>query len=141
MRTGLIWIFYFGLLWPIQGQSKADQRVLDAELRRFAQMIARDTQQLRAVLHPDLVYIHSNAMVENKSEHLNAISAGRVVYQEMKPEERFLQRYRKTALIHGTLHVKGIIKGSPFDVRLAYIAIYRKKKKYWQLLNWQSTRL
>jgi hypothetical protein len=130
----------FGL-FPAGAQSKADRRVLAAEDLRFALMTQKNTQKLADKLHPDLVYVHSNALVETKQQHLDAINAGKLVYKSMTPENRTLLRYGKTALTNGIIHVQGIINGKDFDVRLNYIALYRRKGHNWQLLNWQSTRL
>mgnify|MGYP000095977319 CR=1 FL=1 len=122
-------------------QSKADQSVLDAEQRRFEAMTRKDTAALRDMLADDLVYIHSNALTENKKEHLSSIASGRMVYETMTREQARVRRYGKTALTNGIVNVKGTVKGTTFELRLAYTAVYRKKGGKWLLANWQSTKL
>ncbi len=122
-------------------QSKADQSVLDAEQRRFEAMTRKDTAALRDMLSDDLVYIHSNALTENKKEHLSSIASGRMVYEMMIREQARVRRYGKTALTNGIVNVKGTVKGTTFELRLAYTAVYRKKGGKWLLANWQSTRM
>ena len=122
-------------------QSKSDQSVLDAEQRRFEAMMHKDTVALRDMLAEDLVYMHSNALTENKKEHLSAIASGRLVYEKMTREQARVRRYGKTALSNGIVNVKGIVKGATFELRLAYTAVYRKKGGKWRLVNWQSTKL
>lgn len=130
------------LLLPLIASAQAtSSHVLTDESRRFAAMTARDTAALRRLLHKDLIYIHSNALTEDKSEHITAIAAGRLVYQKMEPRNTRVRRYGKTALTNGTLQVKGLLNGTPFELNLAYTAVYRKKRGIWQLLNWQSTRI
>ncbi len=125
----------------LPAQSKSDRQVLDTEQRRFEAMVARDTVVLKRLLHEDLVYSHSNAMQENKQQHLAAIASGRVVYAKMTRETVRLRHYGKTALTNGTLHVSGNITGNPFDIKLLYTAVYHKQKNIWRLVNWQSTRV
>ena len=114
--------------------------VLDAEQHRFACMIARDTVSLEKLLADDLVYIHSNCMVENKKQHLSAINTGKVVYQNMKREAPTVRFYGKIAICNGGIQVKGLLNGNPFDVQMLYTAVYRKQGKNWLLVNWQTTR-
>ena len=115
--------------------------VLTDENRRFAAMTQADTAALSRLLHEDLIYIHSNALTESKAQHLAAIAAKRLVYQKMTPENVKVRRYGKTALTNGTVQVKGLLNDKPFELNLAYTAVYRKKRGIWRLLNWQSTRL
>ena len=119
----------------------ASSPVLSDEGRRFDAMTRRDTAALQRLLHQDLVYIHSNALIEDKAQHISAIAAGRLVYQKMTPTNTRVRRYGKTALTNGTVQVQGLLNGTPFELRLSYTAVYRKKRGTWQLLNWQSTRI
>lgn len=104
-------------------------------------MTKADTQALKQLLADDLVYIHSNALKETKADHLRSIGTGKIVYQQMDREAVSVRVYGKTALSSGTIKVKGILNGNPFELRMLYTAVYRKNKKGWQLVNWQSTRL
>ena len=114
--------------------------VLDTEQHRFACMIAKDTASLEKLLADDLMYIHSNSMVENKQQHLSAISAGKIVYQSMKREAPSVRFYGKIAICNGSIQVKGLLNGNPFDVQMLYTAVYKKQGKNWLLANWQTTR-
>lgn len=135
--------FFLLFLLPLCGhaQSKCDQKILDTELRRFEAMTRRDTAVLLDLLTDDLVYLHSNALLENKQEHIGAIMAGRLVYQSLTRTQAAVRRYGRTAIVNGTVLVAGILNGTPFEVRLAYSAVYRKQGRRWRLANWQSTRL
>lgn len=137
------WYVCFVLLLPLTGlaQSGHDKKILDVEQRRFEAMIRKDTAALRSMLADDLVYLHSNALLEDKAEHIRAIVSGRLVYQKMVREQANVRRYGSTALVNGIVQVSGILNGTPFDVRLAYSAVYRKKGGRWRLANWQSTRM
>lgn len=122
-------------------QSVEEQGVLTQEARRFSAMTRRDTVALKKMLASDLVYIHSNGLVERGPEHLQSITTDRLHYESMSREEATARLYGKMALVNGIVKAKGLLNGTAFDVRLRYTAVYRRHKKTWELLNWQSTRM
>lgn len=122
-------------------QSISAQKVLTAESRRFEAMTRADTAGLRDMLAGELVYVHSNALTENKLEHLSAIASRKLVYEKMEREQASVRMYGKMALVNGQLKVRGILKGNAFELRLLYVAMYRKKHGNWQLVHWQSTKM
>ncbi len=136
LPLGILLLFALSVL---SAQSKNTLKVLDNEAQRFAAMMRADTFALRPMLADELVYLHSNALKENKSEHLAAIASKKLVYEKMDREEASVRIYGKTALVNGTVKVRGILKGNAFELRLLYLAVYRKKKGAWVLINWQST--
>ncbi len=121
--------------------SSAENTVLQTEAQRFDLMTRSDTVALSGLLSGDLIYIHSNGLTETKSQHLQAIAAGRLKYNTMQREEVVVRLYRKIAITNGLLHAVGILNGNAFDIRLRYTAVYQKQHKTWRLLNWQSTRI
>ncbi|MCS7035748.1 MAG: nuclear transport factor 2 family protein [Saprospiraceae bacterium] len=137
------WIFALLLLTPFAGsaQSSKNPSVLQDELRRFDAMTRRDTAELSRWLSEDLIYRHSNGLLEDKRSHLEAIASGALVYEHMVRDSAQAQRYGRTALVNGVVRVRGRLQQAPFDVRLSYLAVYRKKGARWRLVRWQSTRL
>ncbi len=119
--------------------SKTIQLIVTEEAR-FKAMIDRDSVALLQYLSPDLVYIHSNALKETMHEHIRSITTGKIVYQVMDRSQNNVRFYGKIAINTGDIHVKGIISGNPFDINLLYTAVYRKKKKGWLLVSWQTTK-
>lgn len=138
-RTFLIALALFPLL-PLYAQ-RGTHDILADEQKRFAAMTQRDTARLRQMLHERLVYIHSNALTEDREQHLSAIGTGKIVYQRMTAQGVRVRRFGKMALTQGTLDVQGMLNEKTFDLKLAYTAVYRKQRGTWCLLNWQSTRI
>lgn len=129
------------LISTLQAQSPAAEKLLQSEQKRFNAMMAKDTATISALLADDLVYVHSNALRETKKEHLNTISSGKIVYQQMVRENATVKIYGKTGISSGLVKVKGLINGNPFDIPMLYTAVYHKHKGVWQLTNWQTTRV
>lgn len=123
-------------------QTDKEKQVLDTEQLRFSAMTRKDTVLLNNLLAEDLAYVHSNGLLESKTEHLQSIGSGKITYAtlEREPETR-IRLYKKWAITNGTVHATGKLNANPFDIRLKYSAVYRKKKNTWQLVNWQSARL
>ncbi len=134
-----LWIFLLGAV-DLSGQSNATTAILAIEQTRFEAMIRRDTAALQQLLSDDLVYIHSNALKEDKTEHIRSIASEKIIYKNMDRETAQVRFYGKTSITNGTIKVKGLLSGNPFEVRMLYTAVYRKQHKNWQLVNWQSTR-
>ena len=116
--------------------------VLEAENARFAAMIAADTTALRDMLHPDLLYIHSNGLEESADDLVASVAAGDIVYQSFEPQQPpRVQTFGKTALVDGLVRVSGLYQGDAFAVDLRYTSVYRKVAGRWVLIRWQSLKV
>ena len=130
----LIYLLVFG------GMSA--QNLSELEDSRFRAQMEQDTLLLAEMLDEEVMFIHSNAYVEDKQAFLDNVASGRIRYENMLAEvgRKILYR-KKTAISRGVLKVSGTYQGGSFDIRLRYTALYVKKKKAWLLLNWQSTKI
>jgi ketosteroid isomerase-like protein len=118
------------------------QRTVQAsEDQRFAAIVQRDTVQLSRLLHDDLVYVHSNALLETKRDFIHSVQSGKIVYQSFNRTKMEVAQKGKTAIVNGEVNAKGLLNGNPFDVNLRYLAVYRKRKGQWSLYRWQSVRI
>jgi len=118
------------------------QEVLQAEKQRFAATVARDTTRLRAGLHPDLVYIHSNGLEESATDFITSVASARIEYDEFEALTPVkLEPFGKTVLADGLVRVHGRYHDNPFNVDLRYTSVYRRSKGRWQLVRWQSTQI
>ncbi len=115
--------------------------VLESEDKRFAATCAQDTVALAALMHPDLIYVHSNALRESKSDFIRSVAVGKIRYQSFKRTKIELEHGRKTTIVNGETQVKGLYNGTEFDLNLRYLAVYRKVRGRWLLLRWQSTKM
>jgi hypothetical protein len=133
-----VWIIILhAVITTLQAQSP----VQVAEDQRFQAMVSRDTISLHKLIHKDLIYVHSNALQESKTDFIHSVSSGKIQYQSMQRDKIAITQWRKTAIVNGEVAVKGINNTTPFDVKLRYLAVYRKKSGKWVLYRWQSTRI
>ncbi len=129
-------IFLLFLLKNIQSQT-----VLDIQKKRFEATVGQDSILLNDLISNDLYYIHSNGLIENKTQHIHAILNKKILYQsfDYQGEPSVLER-KKIQIINGKVLVKGLYSGNPFATNLIFTAVYEKRKNKWQLLRWQSTK-
>ncbi|MEL6251657.1 MAG: nuclear transport factor 2 family protein [Bacteroidota bacterium] len=129
-----IYLLFYGAMFG--------QNLSELEDSRFRAQMKQDTFLLSGMLDKDVVFIHSNAYVEDKEAFLQNVASGRIRYENMLAEVGRTIIYRKkTAISRGILKVAGKYEGGSFDIRLRYTALYVKNKKQWYLLNWQSTKI
>ncbi len=115
---------------------------LHAEQSRFEAMVAADTAALRKLLHPDLLYIHSNGLEESAEDLVSSVAAGKIVYASFEPQQPpRLYVFGRTALVDGLVRVRGKYQGEAFAVDLRYTSVYRKVEGSWLLIRWQSLKV
>lgn len=140
------YIFTFALFLclsanAIFAQSKTERHLTRLELERFEAMTKKNTGFLETVLADDLTYAHSNGLVENRAEHLENVTSGNITYQEMEALEMDVRTYRRSAVITGLIRVKGLYRGTEFNIRLRYTDVYQKQKGKWKLVAWHSVKV
>lgn len=127
---------------PTAAQGGPGEAVRQVELQRFAAMMKRDTTALRRYLAEELVYTHSNGMVESRAEHLDAIGSGKTVYESIAPVQMSYRWYDQTIAVGtGTVKSRGSLNGTPFDVTIRVTTVHAQRDLQWQLVVWQSTRV
>jgi ketosteroid isomerase-like protein len=137
--------FLLGLLtisFPVWSQ-KAEDELLKTEISRFEAMTQNDFEVLEQILADDLIYTHSSAKVDNKSQYLADLKSGAVKYNTIKPEEVKVRLYSNgnIGIITGKATVEVTSNGKLATLNLRYTNVYAKRKGKWQLVSWQSTRL
>jgi ketosteroid isomerase-like protein len=121
------------------GQAATTSPVLAAEVARFEAMITADTAALREMLHPDLLYIHSNGLEESANDLMSSVAARDIIYQSFEPQQApRVQVFGETALADGLVRVSGRYRGDAFAMDLRYTSVYREVRSRWLLIRWQS---
>jgi hypothetical protein len=136
------WIVLFLLeccMGSVYAQQEAEA-ISRIESKRYEAMTNADTGYLRFILSDDLVYTHSNGLVETKTDFIQSISSKKIVYKQIGVREQKIKLHQKTAVVTGVLHVAGSLNGKDFDIDLRYTNVYIKEKE-WKLLAWQSLKI
>lgn len=121
-------------------QDTAARVVAAAQRAQWAAQVARDTAALRNLLGDDLVYIHSNALVEDKAGFLRSVATGSIVYRDILPLEMTYREYGTTVLGNGKVRVRVQLEGRELTVDLLVTTVHVRRDGRWELVTWQSTR-
>ena len=132
--------FFIAFTLGLSAQSPAE-KVIALEKQRFTAMIARDTVFLQRVLANDLLYSHTNGMVDTKASFIRSIGSGTLQYQQMELEDVVSRAYSNTVVLSGRMTIKVLYNGHVLEMKIKYLDVYRQNGKDWQLVAWQSAKL
>jgi len=121
--------------------SSAKAAVRQAEGDRFAAMSANDVAAVERMLGDDLVYTHSTAQVESKTEFLESMRGGTVKYISLEARDQVVRVYGQTAVITGGVTITSMNRGEHRRSVLRYTDVWVQRDGRWQMVSWQSTRL
>ena len=116
-----------------------EHEILSLEDRRCAAMTGRDADALAAMLHDDLVYTHSSAVVDDKASYVDAIRSGRTCYHSIKCANQRVRTYGDTALVTGNADIEVDVNGQHKSLRLCYLDVWARTPQGWRFVAWQST--
>jgi hypothetical protein len=123
-------------LWA--ADSKADTQAVLQMVDKFnAAARTGDAGALEKMLGADLVYVHSSAKVENKTECISALKATPVDFK-VQPGLK-VNLYGNTALVHGQMIA--LPKGQTATVPLDIIQVWVKQGGNWLMVGRHTARL
>lgn len=116
-----------------------EQEILALEDKRCAAMTGRDAEALAALLHDELVYTHSSAVVDDKASYVEAIRSGKTRYHSIKRSEERVRAYGDTAFVTGRAEIEVDVNGLHKSLRLRYLDAWTRTPRGWKFVAWQST--
>jgi len=109
------------------------EEIVKANLDKFnVAAKAGDAATLNALLADDLIYGHSSAKFENKSEAVAALVKSKPTYTHRDVK---IRTYGNTVLVNMNMRIEPL----GFDINV--LQVWIKKGKDWQMVSRQSTRL
>ena len=101
-------------------------------------VLKKDAKALEPLLHPDLLYSHSDGRTETKADILKSMPNT----QSIKFAEPNVRVYGDTVLVKGNAEfVNNAAAGGTTTLNLSLLQVWIKTPKGWQLVGRQSTRL
>lgn len=139
--------FYAFLLlavaFPATAQLAAKQKLLAMEKMRFDALTSRDTTALARLLADDLVFMHSNGVIENKSSLLKSIGTGSLIYLFILPETSTATVEGNVGWVYGKANIRFRVASINMiiDQYISFINFYRLIHDQWQLVACQNARV
>lgn len=102
-------------------------------------MVQANESQLKMLTDAQLTYGHSNGLIENQSEFINALSSGESNFTEINIENQTVDIKGNIALVRHFLIGKTHNRNSdPAPVNLGVLTVWSKKGRNWTLLARQA---
>jgi len=118
-----------------------EKEILGLEDRRFAAMVAEDFAALDALVHEELVYTHSTALVDSKASWLESMRSRKTRYRKVACSNRKARVYGDMALVTGRADIEAEISGRPKSLKLLFLNAWVRTPQGWKFVAWQSTPL
>ncbi|GIU75291.1 MAG: hypothetical protein KatS3mg004_2378 [Bryobacteraceae bacterium] len=116
--------------------------VEDAERGWARGVTTNDFALLERVLAPDLVYTHSNGVVDSRDSYIGKLRDGAIRYLKVDYSELKVREITPdVALTHCRVQVTTNQQGREVTDRLALLHVFRKSRGQWQMVAHQSAKL
>ena len=116
------------------------QDIRALEDRRYKAMVSADRPVLEELLADDLIYTHSNAVIDSKQSYIDGILGGKWAYAAAERPVENIDVFGDCARVTG--HVRLTLKnadGTTRGVNGRFLNLWLKRNGKWQLAAWQST--
>ncbi|MFI5124502.1 MAG: nuclear transport factor 2 family protein [Chitinophagales bacterium] len=149
MNAKILWLrfIYASLLLAASltanAQSTAKQKLLAMEKMRFDALTSRDTTTLSRLLADDLIFMHTNGVIENKSSLLKSIATGSLIYLFILPETSTATVDGNVGWVYGKANIRFKVASinMTIDQYISFINFYRLIHDQWQLVACQNARV
>jgi hypothetical protein len=122
-------------------QNNDQQAVADLSLRKIDWLVHQQTDSLQMLLHDELLYIHSNGLVETKQEMLQNNQSGELTYISVKTDSLQVRMINSTAIVTGEGLFNGVINETRFEARLLFTEVYIRQNDAWKLISRHANQL
>ena len=102
-------------------------------------MIDSDFDILDKLLGDDLIYTHSTAQSDTRTEYLALCKKGVFKYLKIERPIEKIQVYGDTVVVTGNVKMDAIVEGKHKLLNSRYTDVWIKGMKGWQMVVWQST--
>lgn len=117
------------------------ETILDLEKQRYAAVIRGDFQHFADLAHPDLVYAHSNGVVDTLQSYLDKCKEGFYVYHQIEHPVASIRVLGDTVLVIGEMNAEITAGGVRKTLRNKSIAVWTRRGNAWELYAYQPTPL
>lgn len=106
-------------------------------------LVTKDEKALVQLLHAEVSYGHSNGWVQNKTDIINDLKSGKLIYDKIENTSvNIVAINNNWATVRTSTNATGRSTTIPtFELKLHVLQVWLKTKNGWQLLARQSTKL
>jgi ketosteroid isomerase-like protein len=119
----------------------SEQTIVDAEKSWAKAVVASDVPALEKIMADDLIYGHSNGIVDDRKAYFDKLKAG-TRYEAIDHKSITVRVYGETsAAAHCKVHMKGVAATGAFESDMMMLHVWVKRGGNWQLAAHQTCRV
>lgn len=119
-----------------------DEKAVSAAVEALRKaMVDPDKATLEKLTMPQLSYGHSNGMIQNQTEFVEAFISGKSDFVSISLSEQTIRIVDRTAIVRHLLSADTNDGGKPGHVNLSILLVWQKEKGEWRLLARQAVKV
>ena len=122
-----------------EGQTNANNEVMQAMETIRAASLARDVAQLDAVMADDCTLVLFSGRLITKPQYLSAVGGGSVEFDSLTYEDVSIRIYGNTVVVTNIVNIKERIAGIAMSGRYRSTRVLVKSEAGWRFVALQST--
>lgn len=138
MKKAAFLLFSSMFICTLSIAQSSDEKAVAAAVENLRQaMLDGDKARLEALSTPQLTYGHSNGMLENKSQFVEALASGKSDFSSIDLTNQTIEVVGNVALVRHELHGQA----NSGAVNIGILLVWKKDGKAWKLLARQAYKL
>lgn len=138
----LLSIFLFCFVFGFSQNYSKDEKAVLLQVKKLDSLMMKNDVQIIDLFCSDVSFGHSNGWIQNLDDFKNDFSSKKVSYKEIiQLEISELKQFKNTVSIRRSVKVAGLYKNQDFEMKLALLEIWLKKKSAWKLWSRQSVEI
>lgn len=138
----LLSIFLFCFVFGFSQNYSKDEKAVLLQVKKLDSLMMKNDIQIVDLFCSDVSFGHSNSWIQNLDDFKDDFSSKKVSYKEITQLEiSELKQFKNTVSIRRSVKVAGLYKNQDFEMKLALLEIWLKKKSAWKLWSRQSVEI
>ena len=142
MKSLFSLIFLVCFVFGFSQKYSKDEKAVLLQVKKLDSLMMKNDVQIVDLFCSDVSFGHSNSWIQNLNDFKKDFTSKKVSYKEitqLKISE--LKQFKNTVSIRRSVKVAGLYKNQDFEMKLALLEIWLKKKSAWKLWSRQSVEI
>jgi hypothetical protein len=114
----------------------------ELEDTRWQLLLNADATALADLLSDDLQFVHSSGLKDDKTNYLDAVGAGAVIYRSANSRiETVVLLGNESFVASGSLKMEATVRGTERSLHSLFMVVWRREQETWRLVAHQTTSL
>ena len=122
-----------------ENSNDTQQEVFEAHDKRRVATLNSDANTVASMMTDDLTFTHANAVVENKTQFIEALKTRRLQYQDLTDEDITVRVHGSTGVVSGICRILVDASGTMIDIRVEFTELWVKEQESWKMMLWHAT--